>query len=293
VHRRMKAVPGAALPPAILCNIAARRDAHTPPNPSAPRAAPEDQSTLLQSIRASPSVPRRRRMVVPRLQRKAAGRSTRHRSYTADQKHRPAAAEAQQSWNAAVAAAGSVSATEPWQLFRGHTVMKTIGLGLFVFATLCVSMMGMNAAQAAPFVVSSQLGATANRLSPIERTQFSYEGREYCWSDNGWNGPGWYWCGYESRQGFGYGGPEGWHDWHNPSGPPLHGPGSSHDPRPAPVGSPNPNPVGSPGNPIFCGSQSHPKPGCPGSGHPPPPKNIHHLPGGIHPPPVPGGGRHR
>ena len=34
-------------------------------------------------------------------------------------------------------------------------------------------------------------------------------GRNFCWYYDGWNGPGYYWCGYSSRAGFGWGGGSG------------------------------------------------------------------------------------
>jgi hypothetical protein len=49
---------------------------------------------------------------------------------------------------------------------------------------------------------------------PIERAQyFSLGDQDYCWYDSGWQGPGWYWCGYEQYQGYGWGGPYGWNGW--------------------------------------------------------------------------------
>jgi hypothetical protein len=47
----------------------------------------------------------------------------------------------------------------------------------------------------------------------IEQVQFRFGGREYCWYDEGWMGPGWYWCGYAYRVGFGWGGALGWNNW--------------------------------------------------------------------------------
>ena len=47
----------------------------------------------------------------------------------------------------------------------------------------------------------------------IEQAQFIYGGRNYCWYDNGWRGPGYYWCGYAFRRGLGWGGGAGWHGW--------------------------------------------------------------------------------
>src|ERR1700755_2349332 len=48
----------------------------------------------------------------------------------------------------------------------------------------------------------------------VEQTQFIFGGRNYCWYDGGWRGPGYYWCGYAWRRGLGWGGGAGWHGWH-------------------------------------------------------------------------------
>jgi hypothetical protein len=42
---------------------------------------------------------------------------------------------------------------------------------------------------------------------------YLYDGRRFCWYDDAWNGPGWYWCGYAYRRGFGWGGGYGWRGW--------------------------------------------------------------------------------
>lgn len=42
---------------------------------------------------------------------------------------------------------------------------------------------------------------------------FGFGGREYCWYDECWRGPGWYWCGYGHRYGAGWGGGEGFQGW--------------------------------------------------------------------------------
>ncbi len=42
---------------------------------------------------------------------------------------------------------------------------------------------------------------------------FAFGGRNYCFYDNGWNGPGWYWCGSAYNDGYGWGGPSGWNGW--------------------------------------------------------------------------------
>ena len=48
-----------------------------------------------------------------------------------------------------------------------------------------------------------------------------YSGHRYCWYDGGWHGAGWYWCGENSHQGIGWGGPIGFHHWHH-HGHPAH-----------------------------------------------------------------------
>jgi len=79
---------------------------------------------------------------------------------------------------------------------------------------------------APPFVQEAQL------LAP-----FFFGGRDFCWYDDGWNGPGWYWCGYGYRHGYGWGGGEGFrgwgqhryeHDWHPHGGGGHPGPGPHH-----------------------------------------------------------------
>lgn len=47
----------------------------------------------------------------------------------------------------------------------------------------------------------------------LEKAQYIYGGRHYCWYDLGWRGPGFYWCGYGARRGYGWGGGVGWHGW--------------------------------------------------------------------------------
>jgi hypothetical protein len=89
--------------------------------------------------------------------------------------------------------------------------------------------------------------------SEVEPAQFFYGGRNYCWYDDGWRGPGFYWCGYAWRRGLGWGGGVGWHGWHR-------GPGH--------VG------IGRPGRPVVGrpvgrpGAGRPPGGGRPGGGHP-------------------------
>jgi hypothetical protein len=81
------------------------------------------------------------------------------------------------------------------------------------------------------------------RAQPI--VPFLFGGHQYCWYDAGWQGAGWYWCGYAERRGYGWGGGAGWHGHGGRSmaanrgghpaashpGGPAHGPaGGSHAP---------------------------------------------------------------
>src|ERR1700723_2433147 len=50
-------------------------------------------------------------------------------------------------------------------------------------------------------------------LQPAQVGLYFWGGRHYCWYYDGWNGPGYYWCGYPWRRGFGWGGGYGWHGW--------------------------------------------------------------------------------
>lgn len=53
----------------------------------------------------------------------------------------------------------------------------------------------------------------AGEAGQLEKTQYFYGGRNYCWYGGGWQGPGYYWCGYAWRRGLGWGGPIGWRGW--------------------------------------------------------------------------------
>lgn len=70
-------------------------------------------------------------------------------------------------------------------------------------------------AQAGP-MPNAGVNAPASEALPLEAVQFYWGGYNYCWYSNGWNGPGWYWCGYPWRRGYGWGGGYGWRGWRHP-----------------------------------------------------------------------------
>jgi hypothetical protein len=60
---------------------------------------------------------------------------------------------------------------------------------------------------------AASLAGSADSVALTESVQFLYGGRRHCWYPDGWNGPGWYWCGYGVRRGLGWGGGEGFQGW--------------------------------------------------------------------------------
>jgi hypothetical protein len=81
---------------------------------------------------------------------------------------------------------------------------------------LCAGAFAITNASAMP--LGSGLGQTADGLGLIERSQYFYGDQEYCWYPDGWHGPGFYWCGYNMRPGYGWGGPMGWRGWRGGEG---------------------------------------------------------------------------
>jgi hypothetical protein len=103
-------------------------------------------------------------------------------------------------------------------------------LALFVAVAGLISALALPA-KAAVGVGAFAPSASLAESSPVEKAQFFWGGRRYCWYPSGWRGPGWYQCGFAWRRGFGWGGPAGWHGWRHPgfvhrpvARPPVHRP---------------------------------------------------------------------
>ncbi len=108
--------------------------------------------------------------------------------------------------------------------------MKTLhltGLALAIAAGFALPLAG-----SANAAMGGALPAT--QILPIENAQFFFLGHNFCWYDGGWQGPGWYWCGYAWNNGYGWGGGEGWHGWNHGQRGAYSGP-KGHAPR-GPVG---------------------------------------------------------
>ena len=89
--------------------------------------------------------------------------------------------------------------------------MKTLhltGLALAIAAGFALPLAGSAEAAMGGALPSTQ-------ILPVENAQFFFLGHNFCWYDGGWQGPGWYWCGYAWNNGYGWGGGEGWHGWNH------------------------------------------------------------------------------
>jgi len=84
---------------------------------------------------------------------------------------------------------------------------------LFVVAAAASASAGV---QAAP--IAAELALLGRQPTVVEQAQYIYLGKPYCWYQYGWAGPGWYWCGYGTRTGVGWGGAYGWNAWELPRG---------------------------------------------------------------------------
>src|SRR5207248_9505642 len=57
------------------------------------------------------------------------------------------------------------------------------------------------------------IASSSSREGIASSRQFTVNGRPYCFYFDGWNGAGWYRCGFASRTGAGWGGVYGWSNW--------------------------------------------------------------------------------
>jgi hypothetical protein len=137
--------------------------------------------------------------------------------------------------------------------------LSFIAAGSMLAGALSFSLPSIEPAQA------QDAGAVAAGVVSGIAGAFLFGGRNYCWYDNGWNGPGWYWCGYGYNYGAGWGGPVGWHGWRWRGG---HPPGYRPGWRPGP-GHGRPG-MGGPGGgrPSFGRPGGRPGGGRPGGGRP-------------------------
>lgn len=90
--------------------------------------------------------------------------------------------------------------------------MRRLSISLTIAVSLIAGVFAGTPAQAQYGV--DVLGAAAAAAAAAATGAYIWGGRQYCWYPNGWNGPGWYWCGgYYMQPGYGWGGGYGWHGW--------------------------------------------------------------------------------
>jgi hypothetical protein len=90
-------------------------------------------------------------------------------------------------------------------------MLRKLVLGLALASAAALPLAGVAQAAIGDGVAASHI---AGQLMPVEKAQFFFGGRNFCFYDDGWHGPGYYWCGYAYRNGIGWGGGDGWNGWH-------------------------------------------------------------------------------
>ena len=90
--------------------------------------------------------------------------------------------------------------------------MRKVGMALATAAAIVAGASLTGSAQAAPVGLLDGARAAVDRFNIIEDARM-WNDQSYCWYGDGWNGAGWYQCGYAKRRGYGWGGPYGWHGW--------------------------------------------------------------------------------
>jgi hypothetical protein len=99
--------------------------------------------------------------------------------------------------------------------------MRKFNMALAAATALIATASSFSSAEAAPIAGARALLTMVDSRNMIEDAHYVWAGRGYCWYGDGWKGSGWYRCGYASRSGQGWGGPQGWHGWYwqGPNGP--------------------------------------------------------------------------
>jgi len=95
--------------------------------------------------------------------------------------------------------------------------MRTLLLGVVATTSLLGASFAVSGAGAAPLQLTSGVYHPGDAPT-LQPAQFFFGGQNYCWYSGGWQGPGYYWCGYAWRRGLGWGGGSGWNGWHGGGG---------------------------------------------------------------------------
>jgi len=97
--------------------------------------------------------------------------------------------------------------------------MRKLALALCAASALAGANVAIQPAMAGVTPMGAIPAAPPNGLDEVH---YRWRGRSYCFYFDGWNGPGWYRCGWRHRRGMGWGGPMGWRGWDAPRGGMYH-----------------------------------------------------------------------
>jgi hypothetical protein len=86
-------------------------------------------------------------------------------------------------------------------------ILRSVGIS----AALAVA--SFMSAEAGAMPVGGSGKAALEQIGVVTQAQYTWGGSDYCWYDDGWNGPGYYICGQYTVRGVGWGGAAGWHGW--------------------------------------------------------------------------------
>ncbi len=73
-------------------------------------------------------------------------------------------------------------------------MLRKLAFRLALAAGLALPLAGAAEAAMIDGVIASP--NPSDQFMPVEKAQFVYGGQNYCWYGAGWQGPGFYWCGY-------------------------------------------------------------------------------------------------
>src|SRR3954470_17330763 len=103
--------------------------------------------------------------------------------------------------------AGSTKREKPFRRKCMRQLLTTLASAMALFAV------GSLHANAMPLNDPAGIKAATEDLNIVDNVQFVWGGRRFCFYDDGWNGPGWYWCGRYLVPGIGWGGGVGFRGW--------------------------------------------------------------------------------
>jgi hypothetical protein len=98
-------------------------------------------------------------------------------------------------------------------VFGEKQTMRYLKIALAI--ALAAGSLSSIASTANATIVARDVNTAADRLNLVDQVDFVFGGHKHCWYQEGWHGPGWYWCGYadEKHKGRGWGGEEGYRGW--------------------------------------------------------------------------------